>query len=58
MLGSCVTYSRPVYIEFPRDLVDAPCEPVPKLPAPGYSREALSDSSTKCSSASSVHARR
>ncbi|HEX6572713.1 MAG TPA: indolepyruvate/phenylpyruvate decarboxylase [Steroidobacteraceae bacterium] len=43
VLGSCVTFSRPVYIEFPRDLVDAPCEPVPTLPAPGYSREALSD---------------
>ncbi len=43
VLGSCVTYSRPVYIEFPRDLVDAPCERVAVLPEPGYSREALSD---------------
>lgn len=43
VLGNCVTHSRPVYIEFPRDLVDAPCEAVPVLPAPGHSREALSD---------------
>jgi indolepyruvate decarboxylase len=43
VLGSCVTYTRPVYLEFPRDLVDAACEPVPVLPPPGYSREAVSD---------------
>jgi len=43
VLGTCVTHSRPVYVEFPRDLVDAPCEAVPVLPAPGHSSEALSD---------------
>ncbi|HET7203204.1 MAG TPA: indolepyruvate/phenylpyruvate decarboxylase [Steroidobacteraceae bacterium] len=43
VLGSCVTYSRPVYVEFPRDLVDAPCEPVTVLREPGYAREAVSD---------------
>jgi indolepyruvate decarboxylase len=43
VLGNCVTRSRPVYIEFPRDQVNVPCEAVPVLPAPGYSRDALSD---------------
>ncbi|HET9694775.1 MAG TPA: indolepyruvate/phenylpyruvate decarboxylase [Steroidobacteraceae bacterium] len=43
VLRNCVTYSRPVYVEFPRDLVDAPCDRVPVLPEPGYSREAVSD---------------
>ncbi|RRJ84833.1 indolepyruvate/phenylpyruvate decarboxylase [Aestuariirhabdus litorea] len=31
VLQSCREQSRPVYIEFPRDLVDAPCEEVPLL---------------------------
>jgi indolepyruvate decarboxylase len=43
VLGACVTYSRPVYLEVPRDLVDAPCAPVPVRAEPGYSREAVSD---------------
>jgi indolepyruvate decarboxylase len=28
VLRSCLTHSRPVYIELPRDMVDAPCGPV------------------------------
>ncbi len=43
VLSSCITQSRPVYFEFPRDLVDAPCEPVPVLPAPAVSLDAISD---------------
>ncbi len=43
VLSNCITHSRPVYLEFPRDLVDAPCEPVPVLPAPAVSMEAVSD---------------
>jgi indolepyruvate decarboxylase len=43
VLGHCVAYSRPVYIEFPRDLVDIPCEQVPRWTEPGHSAEALSD---------------
>ena len=31
VLRSCIEHSRPVYIEFPRDLVSAECEPVPLL---------------------------
>jgi indolepyruvate decarboxylase len=43
VLSSCSTHSRPVYLEFPRDLVDAPCEPVHALPAPAVAMEAVSD---------------
>jgi indolepyruvate decarboxylase len=43
VLASCVTQSRPVYFEFPRDLVDAPCEPVVPLPPRSYSVDAVSD---------------
>jgi len=43
VLSSCVTQSRPVYIEFPRDLVGAPCERVEPLPDPAYTAEAVSD---------------
>ena len=43
VLSSCVTQSRPVYFEFPRDLVDAPCEAVPVLPVPVTSADAISD---------------
>jgi indolepyruvate decarboxylase len=43
VLASCVTQSRPVYLEFPRDLVDAPCERVKVLAPPGYSADAVSD---------------
>src|SRR3990172_7472520 len=30
VLSSCVRRSRPVYLELPRDMVEAPCAPVPK----------------------------
>jgi indolepyruvate decarboxylase len=43
VLSNCVTQSRPVYLEFPRDLVDAPVAPVPTLPPPRHSREAVAD---------------
>ncbi len=33
VLHNCQKYSRPVYIELPRDLVLSPCRPVPALPA-------------------------
>src|SRR5450631_3625597 len=28
VLRSCLTHSQPVYLELPRDMVTAPCEPV------------------------------
>jgi indolepyruvate decarboxylase len=34
VLASCLNQSRPVYIELPRDLVDAPCAPAARLAAP------------------------
>jgi indolepyruvate decarboxylase len=34
VLASCLAQSRPVYIELPRDMVLAPCEPVPRLAPP------------------------
>jgi len=43
VLSNCVTQSRPVYLEFPRDLVDAPVTPVPTRPPPRHSREAVAD---------------
>ena len=33
VIGACLEHSRPVYIELPRDMVAAPCAPVPPLPA-------------------------
>jgi indolepyruvate decarboxylase len=41
VLRSCLTHSRPVYIELPRDLVLAPCAPVLALAPPACDREAL-----------------
>lgn len=41
VLRSCVTHSRPVYIEVPRDLVFEPCEPVVPLPPLEYDPEAV-----------------
>jgi len=41
VLASCLRESRPVYIELPRDMVGAPCEPVAALPAAAVDREAL-----------------
>jgi indolepyruvate decarboxylase len=43
VLANCVTHSRPVYLEFPRDLVGAPCAVVPVLPEPTCNPEAVSD---------------
>ena len=43
VLASCVTQSRPVYLEVPRDLVPAPCGPVQRLPEPGINADAVSD---------------
>jgi indolepyruvate decarboxylase len=33
VLANCLEQSRPVYIELPRDMVLAPCAPVPRLPS-------------------------
>jgi indolepyruvate decarboxylase len=41
VLGNCLKHSRPVYIEIPRDMVAAPCAPVPPLAAPAVDAEAL-----------------
>ena len=42
VLANCVSQSRPVYIEIPRDTVNAPCEPVPVVdPELQVDREAL-----------------
>lgn len=41
VLASCLTQSRPVYIELPRDQVGAPCAPVPWLPAARPDRRAI-----------------
>jgi len=43
VLSSCVTQSRPVYLEVPRDLVDAPCDSVPVWQSPTCSQEAIDD---------------
>jgi indolepyruvate decarboxylase len=43
VLSNCLAHSRPVYFEVPRDLLDAPTERVPVLPAPRHSREAVAD---------------
>lgn len=34
LLHNCLAQSRPVYIELPRDVVDAPCARAPRLTAP------------------------
>ena len=34
VLANCISQSRPVYIELPRDMVLAPCQRVPRLNAP------------------------
>lgn len=41
VLRSCLAESRPVYIELPRDMVNAPCAPVAALPEQPVDREAL-----------------
>src|SRR5262245_48871573 len=42
VLRSCLTYSQPVYLEIPRDLVGTACRPVMPAPAPAYDTDALS----------------
>jgi len=41
VLRSCLTHSRPVYIELPRDMVDAPCGPPMTVAAPSTNPDAL-----------------
>jgi indolepyruvate decarboxylase len=41
VLRSCLTQSRPVYIELPRDMVLAPCAPVQRLPEFGFDPAAV-----------------
>jgi indolepyruvate decarboxylase len=41
VLQRCVVESRPVYLEVPRDMVNAPCGPVPMLPAAPVDADAL-----------------
>jgi indolepyruvate decarboxylase len=43
VLSSCITHPGPVYLEFPRDLVDAPCEPIRVLPPAVISADAVGD---------------
>ena len=43
VLSNCVTQSRPVYFELPRDLVLAPCGPVSSMPEPRVNADAVSD---------------
>ncbi|HET9579307.1 MAG TPA: indolepyruvate/phenylpyruvate decarboxylase, partial [Usitatibacter sp.] len=41
VLRSALTYSQPVYIELPRDMVDVPCKAVVAEPPRPFDREAL-----------------
>lgn len=41
VLGNCLRNSRPVYIEMPRDMVSAPCQPVLAETAPAVDQDAL-----------------
>ncbi|MES2148457.1 MAG: indolepyruvate/phenylpyruvate decarboxylase [Pseudomonadota bacterium] len=41
VLHRCLTESRPVYIELPRDMVEAPCAEVGRLAAEAIDRDAL-----------------
>jgi len=42
VLRSCLTYSQPVYLEIPRDLVGAACRAVVAVPVPPHDPDALS----------------
>lgn len=42
VLRSCLTYSQPVYLEIPRDLVATACRPALAAPVPAYDADALS----------------
>ncbi|HEX7329681.1 MAG TPA: indolepyruvate/phenylpyruvate decarboxylase [Casimicrobiaceae bacterium] len=41
VLRSCLTYSQPVYIELPRDMIGVPCERVARAPEPPFDRDAV-----------------
>jgi len=41
VLGSALTYSQPVYVEIPRDMVSAPCEAAAMAAPPAFDREAV-----------------
>ncbi|MCC6070337.1 indolepyruvate/phenylpyruvate decarboxylase [Massilia sp. GCM10020059] len=41
VLANCLAQSRPVYIELPRDLVNAPCARAPRLAAPAVNPDTL-----------------
>jgi indolepyruvate decarboxylase len=41
VLQSCLTHSRPVYIELPRDMATVPCAEVLPLASPGFDQDAL-----------------
>lgn len=41
VLANCLAQSRPVYIELPRDLVNAPCARAPRLTAPRVNPDTL-----------------
>ena len=41
VLRSCLTYSQPVYVELPRDMVAVECEEVSALPPLPFDRDAL-----------------
>jgi len=42
VLQSCLTHSRPVYVELPRDMVRESCAPVRRLPDVGFDAAAVS----------------
>ena len=41
VLRSCLTYSQPVYIELPRDMVGVTCEPVTRAPLLAFDLDAV-----------------
>jgi indolepyruvate decarboxylase len=41
VLRSCLTHSRPVYIELPRDMIEVPCGPATSCAAPASDPQAL-----------------
>ena len=43
VLANCLAQSRPVYIELPRDMVLAPCEPVACAPLPAADARTVAD---------------
>jgi len=53
VLRSCLTQSRPVYVELPRDMVLAQCAPVQRLPAVEFDPAAVAACVTRSWTASS-----